>query len=69
MENDAGGLVGHFSVTVSHRNGYFLMRAQDHFRLVVAVEKAFGISFTSAEISRLANVGQFAELVSGKLGA
>jgi acyl carrier protein len=40
-----------------------------HIRLVVAVEKAFSISFTTAEISRLENAGQFAELVSGKLGA
>jgi acyl carrier protein len=40
-----------------------------HIRLVVGVEKALGISFTSAEIASLENVGQFAELVNGKLGA
>lgn len=40
-----------------------------HIRLVVAVEKALGISFTSAEIASLENVGQFAELTNGKLGA
>lgn len=40
-----------------------------HIRLVVAVEKALGISFTSVEIAGLENVGQFVGLVSGKLGA
>ena len=38
-----------------------------HIRLVVAVEQEFGISFSSAEITVLENVGQFADLLGQKL--
>ena len=38
-----------------------------HIRLIVSVEQAFGISFTAAEVSRLENVGEFADLVKSKL--
>jgi acyl carrier protein len=37
-----------------------------HIRLVVAVEQAFNVKFAVAEIERLENVGQFAELVASK---
>lgn len=39
-----------------------------HIRLVLAVSKAFNVKFTAAEISRLKNVGEFAELIRGKIG-
>ena len=37
-----------------------------HIRLIVAVEKEFGISFTASEVSSLENVEQFANLVQSK---
>lgn len=39
-----------------------------HIRLIVAVEQHFGVSFTSPEIARLENVGQFADLIRRKSG-
>ena len=38
-----------------------------HIRLVLAVSQAFKVKFTAAEISRLKNVGEFADLIRGKL--
>jgi len=37
-----------------------------HVRLVLAVEKAFGVKFSAAEVSRLKNVGEFASLIEAK---
>jgi len=39
-----------------------------HVRLVVAVEQEFGIRFDTAEISGLANVGEFVNVIARKLG-
>jgi len=39
-----------------------------HVNLVVAVEKAFKVSFTTKEISNLANVGDFIALIVRKKG-
>jgi acyl carrier protein len=39
-----------------------------HIRLVLAVSKAFNVKFTAAEVSRLKNVGEFADLIRGKIG-
>jgi len=36
-------------------------------RLVVAVQKAFGVKFSALEIGNLANVGEFVELIEAKL--
>jgi acyl carrier protein len=38
-----------------------------HVRLVVAVEQELGIRFDAAEISGLANVGEFADVIAKKL--
>ena len=38
-----------------------------HVRLVLAVEKAFGISFSAFEVARLKNVGEFVDLIMTKL--
>jgi acyl carrier protein len=38
-----------------------------HVRLMVAIEKAFGISLSTSEITGLANVGELAAVVSRKL--
>ncbi|MSP56573.1 MAG: acyl carrier protein [Myxococcales bacterium] len=38
-----------------------------HVNLVVAVEKAFGLSFTTKEISSLNNVGEFVNLIHRKM--
>ncbi len=38
-----------------------------HIRLVVAVEKKFGIKFSYGELQELKNVGEMAETISRKL--
>lgn len=40
----------------------------NHVNLVVAVEKKFGIKFTTKEVNTLANVGEFVQLIEKKLG-
>jgi acyl carrier protein len=37
-----------------------------HIRLVLAVERKFGLKFSAAEVSRLKNVGEFAALIVSK---
>lgn len=37
-----------------------------HVRLVLAVEKKFGLKFSAAEVGRLKNVGEFASLIQAK---
>ena len=39
-----------------------------HVNLIVAVERAFGVSFTTKEISGLKDVGDFARLIESKAG-
>jgi len=39
----------------------------NHINLIVAVEKHFGIKFTTREASNLANVGDLVQLIHGKL--
>ncbi|MDR1891980.1 MAG: acyl carrier protein [Oscillospiraceae bacterium] len=38
-----------------------------HIQLIVAAEKAFGVKFFTAEVSRLKNVGDFIALIENKL--
>lgn len=37
-----------------------------HIRLVLAIEKQFGLQFSAAEVSRLKNVGEFVALIRSK---
>jgi len=37
-----------------------------HIRLVVAVEKKFGLKFSAAEVGRMKNVGEFVSLIQAK---
>ena len=37
-----------------------------HIRLVLAVEKKFGLKFSAAEVGRLKNVGEFVALIESK---
>lgn len=37
-----------------------------HIRLIVSIEKAFGLRFSAAEISELENVGEMANLILQK---
>jgi len=39
----------------------------NHVNLIVAVEKRFGVKFTTREVSGLANVGALAQLIEKKL--
>jgi acyl carrier protein len=39
----------------------------NHIRLVVSVERAFGVSFSAAQVGRLKNVGEFVDLIVAKL--
>jgi acyl carrier protein len=38
-----------------------------HIRLVISVEKAFGLKFSASEVGRLKNVGEFVDLIKAKL--
>lgn len=38
----------------------------NHIRLMVSIEKAFGIAFTTAEIAGLENVGQLVDAIAAK---
>ena len=40
-----------------------------HVSLIIAVEKAFGIRFTSSEVGRLKNVGELQDLIDSKVSA
>lgn len=39
-----------------------------HVQLIVAVEKEFGIKFSTAEVMKLKNVGEFLSLIEKKAG-
>ena len=39
----------------------------NHITLIMTVEKSFSIKFTTAEISKLANVKEFLDLIESKL--
>ena len=39
-----------------------------HIRLILAVEKKFGVKFRTSEVSSFRNVGDLAEMVRAKLG-
>jgi acyl carrier protein len=39
----------------------------NHVRLVVAVQKAFGVKFSALEIGKLENVAELVELIQAKL--
>ena len=41
----------------------------NHVRLVLSVQKAFGIRFSASEISKLSNVGEFVQLIEAKVGS
>jgi acyl carrier protein len=40
-----------------------------HVTLLVGIEKAFGMKFTSSEVARLKSVGDLADLIEAKRGA
>ena len=40
-----------------------------HIRLILAVEAAFGMRFSAAEVKRLQNVGEFVALIQSKAAA
>ena len=40
-----------------------------HVRLILSVEKSFGIHFSTAELSQFENVGQLADMIANKTAA
>lgn len=38
-----------------------------HMQLIVEIEKKFGIKFTTAEIKKAANVGEFIDIIKDKI--
>jgi acyl carrier protein len=40
-----------------------------HVRLILAVEKAFSVKFSAAQVTKLKNVGDLVDLVEAKTGA
>jgi acyl carrier protein len=38
----------------------------NHIRLVLSIEKGFGLRFSAAEVGGLKNVGEFVELIQSK---
>ena len=38
-----------------------------HMQLIVEIEKKYGIKFTTAEIKKAANVGEFIDIIKEKL--
>jgi acyl carrier protein len=51
-------------LTASDVNGWDSLR---HVRLVVSVEKGFGVRFAASEVGRLKNVGDLASLITAKV--
>ena len=39
-----------------------------HVTLLINIEKAFGVKFTSSEVARLTSVGDLLDLIEAKLG-
>jgi acyl carrier protein len=39
-----------------------------HVTLLINIEKAFGVKFTSSEVARLSSVGDLLDLIATKLG-
>jgi acyl carrier protein len=37
-----------------------------HIRLVLAIEKTFGLKFNASEVAKLQNVGEFVDLIQSK---
>jgi len=60
---DDDGLIIEKSTTAEDIDGWDSLA---HIRLVVAIEKAFGLKFSAAEISNLKNVGEMTELINNK---
>jgi len=60
---DDDDLVINLSTTAQDVDGWDSLA---HIRLIVAIEKYFGLRFSAAEISEVENVGQMAELILTK---
>jgi len=61
---DDDDLVPHPALTARDVAAWDSLR---HIRLVISVENALGIKFTTTEISRLENVGELVGLIQAKL--
>jgi acyl carrier protein len=52
-------------LTASDVDGWDSLR---HVRLMLTIERAFGIKFSAYEVNKLRNVGQLAKLIRDKVG-
>lgn len=52
-------------LTASEVDGWDSLR---HVRLMLTIERAFGIKFSAYEVNKLRNVGQLAKLIQDKVG-
>ena len=52
-------------LTASDVDGWDRLR---HVRLMLTIERAFGIKFSAYEVNKLRNVGQLAKLIQDKVG-
>ncbi len=61
---DDDGLVVDGALSADQVDGWDSL---NHIRLIVTVERAFGLKFTASETGRLKNVGEFVDLIRSKL--
>jgi acyl carrier protein len=54
------------TLTAKHVDGWDSL---NHVRLVLSVQKTFGVKFSAAEIGNLSNVGEFVQLIEAKVAA
>lgn len=61
---DDDSLVVHDKLTADDVDGWDSL---NHIRLIVSVERAFGLKFSASETGKLKNVGEFVQLIQTKL--
>ena len=61
---DDDSLVARADLTASQVDGW---DSFSHLRLMLSVERSFGVDFAASEISSLKNVGELASLIQSKL--
>jgi acyl carrier protein len=63
---DDDGIVIHDAMTAADVEAWDSL---NHVNLIIAVEQAFAVRFTTTEVGNVANVGEFVALLTAKLRA